>query len=193
MDDIHKMMPLRKGSSCKIINAANAASCALLRTLSFGFSALLASCIVFSSDAFANTKSMVGLQFAANNTFVFSPKTHRWKAINSSGKVVRTGRASGGRSYCPDIKRSCRTPSGTYHIISKGGPGCKSSRYPVGKGGAPMPYCMFFSKYYAIHGSYDVPNYNASHGCVRVTPSDAKWLSRHFIRIGTRVIVKSYR
>jgi len=126
------------------------------------------------------------------NTFVFNPNTHSWKAINDKGKVVRTGRASGGKSYCRDIRRSCKTPSGVFRIISKGGPGCRSSRYPVGRGGAPMPYCMFFSRYYAVHGSYDVPNYNASHGCIRVRPSDASWLSHNFIHIGTKVIVKPY-
>ena len=125
-------------------------------------------------------------------TFVFNPRTASWAAINHHGKVIRTGRASGGRNYCPDIHRGCHTPTGTYTIHSKGGPGCRSSRYPVGRGGAEMPYCMFFTKYYAIHGSYEVPNYNASHGCIRVRPSDAQWLSAHFIRIGTRVVVKSY-
>lgn len=130
--------------------------------------------------------------YAAGNTFIFNPNTLSWKAINENGKVVRTGRGSGGKSYCSDIRRGCKTPSGVYRIISKGGPGCRSSRYPVGKGGAPMPYCMFFSKYYAIHGSYDVPNYNASHGCVRVRPNDANWLSKNFIKVGTKVIIKPY-
>ncbi len=55
-----------------------------------------------------------------------------------------------------------------------------------------MPYCMFFSKYYAIHGSYDVPGYNASLGCIRVTPKDARWLNYNFIRVGTPVIVRHY-
>lgn len=126
------------------------------------------------------------------NTFIFNPNTHSWKAINDNGKVVRSGRASGGKKYCPDIKRGCKTPSGTFSVQSKGGPGCKSSRYPVGKGGAPMPYCMFFSQYYAVHGSPDVPGYNASHGCVRVPTSDARWLSNNFMRVGTTVIVKPY-
>lgn len=126
------------------------------------------------------------------NTFVFNPRTHSYKAINDNGTVIKTGKASGGSSWCKDIKRSCRTPVGSYRVWSKGGPGCKSSRYPRPRGGAPMPYCMFFSKYYAVHGSYDVPNHNASHGCVRVTPSDAKWLSHHFMDIGTKVIVKPY-
>lgn len=127
-----------------------------------------------------------------NRVFIFSPRKRAWAAYDANGNLVRTGRASGGRHYCPDIGRSCRTPRGVFRIISKGGPGCKSSRYPVGKGGAPMPYCMFFSKFYGVHGSYDVPNYNASHGCIRVIPSAARWLSRNFIRIGTTVIVTSY-
>lgn len=130
--------------------------------------------------------------YAAGNTFIFNPNTLSWKAINENGTVVRSGRGSGGKKYCSDIRRGCKTPSGTYRIISKGGAGCRSSRYPVGRGGAPMPYCMFFSKYYAIHGSYDVPNYNASHGCVRVTPSDANWLSKNFIHVGTKVIIQPY-
>ncbi|MCB1827469.1 MAG: L,D-transpeptidase, partial [Coxiellaceae bacterium] len=37
-----------------------------------------------------------------------------------------------------------------------------------------------------------VPNYNASHGCVRVKPNAAKWLRYNFMTIGTRVVVTSY-
>ncbi|MDR3441909.1 MAG: L,D-transpeptidase [Legionella sp.] len=130
--------------------------------------------------------------YSAGNTFIFNPNTLSWKAINENGKVVRTGKGSGGQKYCSDIRRGCKTPSGVYHIISKGGPGCRSSRYPVGRGGAPMPYCMYFNKNYAVHGSYEVPNYNASHGCVRLIPSDARWLSNNFMKIGTKVVIKPY-
>lgn len=126
------------------------------------------------------------------NTFIFYPKKLKWVAVNSSGKVIKSGKASGGSHYCRDIGRSCRTPSGNYSIISKQGAGCTSSRYPVGRGGAKMPYCMFFTPLYAIHGSYELPNYNASHGCVRVRPADAKWLYHNFLHIGTSVQIKSY-
>lgn len=136
--------------------------------------------------------SLTGFAYSAGNTFVFNPNTLTWKAIGANGKVIRSGRGSGGRHYCRDIHRSCKTPSGVFWVHSKGGPGCRSSRYPVGRGGSPMPYCMFFSKYYAIHGSYEVPGYNASHGCIRVIPSDARWLSAHFIQIGTKVVVRPY-
>jgi lipoprotein-anchoring transpeptidase ErfK/SrfK len=35
---------------------------------------------------------------------------------------------------------------------------------------------LYFHRGYAIHGSNSVPNHPASHGCVRVTRADAKWL-----------------
>lgn len=162
-------------------------------------SIFLGACLGFSASLYASgsiyhpKENRWGYQKGGGaGTFIFNPRTHSYVAISSNGRVVRSGRASGGRSYCPDIRRSCRTPQGVFYVRSKGGPGCVSSRYPVGRGGAKMPYCMFYSSYYAIHGSYDVPNANVSHGCIRVTPGDALWLSRNFIRIGTRVVVKSY-
>jgi lipoprotein-anchoring transpeptidase ErfK/SrfK len=136
--------------------------------------------------------SLVYTASASANTFVFNPNSLSWTAIDSYGEVVGSGRASGGKRYCPDIHRGCKTPIGHFTVHSIGGPGCRSSKYPVGEGGAPMPYCMFFSNYYAIHGSYDVPNYNASHGCIRVEPEDARWLAHEFMQVGTRVIVKPY-
>ena len=124
--------------------------------------------------------------------FIFSPRDKAWAAYLPNGKLVGYGRASGGANWCRDVGRPCRTPRGKFRVYSLGLPSCRSSRYPKPKGGAPMPYCMFFSKYYAIHGSPHVPNYNASHGCIRVKPKAAKWLRYHFITIGTRVVVTSY-
>ncbi len=121
---------------------------------------------------------------------VFNHRTHRWYAYRNC-KLIRSGKGSGGASYCADVKRACRTPRGTFRIISKRGAGCRSSRYPRGRGGAPMPYCMFFHRLYAIHGSYNVPaKRHASHGCIRVVPSAAKWLNRNFLRIGDLVVIK---
>lgn len=132
------------------------------------------------------------LALKGNRTVIFSPRYHYWAAYGSDGKLVKYGRASGGKNYCPDLRRGCRTPVGVFRIYSKGGPGCKSSKFPIGEGGAPMPYCMFFRGGYALHGSYNVPGYNASHGCVRVTPNDARWLSQNFVTYGTTLIVRSY-
>lgn len=128
----------------------------------------------------------------AQKTFVFDPRQHKWFAYDN-GELINSGVASGGSNYCADIHRPCHTPVGSFSVWSKGGPGCKSTRYPVGKGGAPMPYCMHFTKFYAVHGSYEVvPGKNVSHGCIRVYPEAARWLSQNFITIGTRVIVKPY-
>ena len=106
--------------------------------------------------------------------------------------MIASGRAAGGAGYCRDIKRSCRTPVGHFRIIRKGSANCRSGTYPKPNGGARMDYCMFFSKYYAIHGSNNVPAANVSHGCIRVKPSAARWLHRNFLHYGTRVIVRSY-
>lgn len=132
-------------------------------------------------------KELVG----AGKTFVFDPKQLQWFAYYN-GSLINSGRASGGRYYCPDIGKPCKTPVGVFRVSHKGGPECKSSKYPIGKGNAPMPYCMFFKGGFAIHGSWALPNYNASHGCIRVHPSDARWLNQAFMSPGTRVIVKSY-
>lgn len=129
---------------------------------------------------------------SAKSTFIFDPNKHRWYAYDRSGELVGSGRASGGKGYCPDTRRRCKTPAGTFSVYSMGGPGCVSKKFPIGKGGAPMPYCMFFHGGFAIHGSYDVPNHNASHGCIRVEPSAARWLQQNVIEYGTKVIVRPY-
>lgn len=125
--------------------------------------------------------------------FIFDPKLTAWAAYDAQGNRVNTGSASGGQDYCPDVGRPCRTTTGTYRVYSKKGEDCKSSIYPVETGGgARMPYCMHFNGGYSIHAAYDVPNYNASHGCIRVLPGAAKWLNQEFMDVGTTVIVRPY-
>ena len=43
---------------------------------------------------------------------------------------------------------------------------------------APMPNSIFFVGGYAIHATYDIKHLGrpASHGCVRLSPQNAKWL-----------------
>jgi lipoprotein-anchoring transpeptidase ErfK/SrfK len=123
--------------------------------------------------------------------FVFDSPRLRWIVYGANGHAIRSGHAVGGKYYCPDVGRGCRTPSGTFRIFQKAGPNFHSSRYPLPNGGAPMPYAMFFHKNFAIHGANSVPNHQASHGCIRVYPSDAAWLS-HNLPYGTKVIVRPY-
>lgn len=130
-----------------------------------------------------------------NKVFIFDPVHTSWAAYDEKGKLVNTGKASGGKDWCADIGRSCRTPAGTYAVVREGDKDCKSSKYPIKtNGGAAMPYCMHFGhKGYAIHSSRDVPDgENASHGCVRVTYKSAEWLNKKFIDVGTTVIILPY-
>lgn len=127
-----------------------------------------------------------------NSVFIFEPTHLMWAAYDANGNLVKEGPASGGDDYCADLKEPCHSPAGQYHVYRKEGPDCVSKLFPLGKGGAPMPYCMYFNGGYAVHGSYDVESYNASHGCVRILPEDAKWLSENFMKIGTTVIIAPY-
>lgn len=137
---------------------------------------------------FAKTRPATG-----NKVIIVDPNIPAWGAYDAEGNLVMTGEASPGRKYCADLKRGCKTPAGTYKIYSKKGPECVSSRFPLSThGGAPMPYCMHFYKGYALHGSNVVVPYNASHGCVRMQPSSAEWLSKNFAKIGTTVIILPY-
>ncbi len=125
--------------------------------------------------------------------FIFSPRYKQWAAYDSRGVRVAYGKANGGSHYCKDVGRACRTPQGVHRIIRKGTSACRSSKYPKPRGGAPMPYCMFFhGAGYAIHGSPQIGSRNTSHGCVRVKTSAAKWLHQYFLKPGTKVVVQSY-
>lgn len=123
---------------------------------------------------------------------VVDPTVHAWGAYDTNGDLIRAGLATAGSSYCPDIKRACKTRAGTFRINSLGAASCKSSIYPLPRGGAPMPYCMFFNGHQGLHGSYNVVEGNASHGCVRLRVQDAEWIRFNFAKIGTKVIVKPY-
>lgn len=102
-----------------------------------------------------------------------------WAAYEE-GRLIYWGPASGGKAWCPDVRSRCRSPGGDFSVLSKGGPKCRSSKFPIGRGGAPMPYCVFFRRGYALHGSPEVPGYNASHGCIRLFTEDARWLNQVF-------------
>lgn len=111
-------------------------------------------------------------------------------AYSENGRLMRWGPISAGRDYCADVGDDCTTPTGTYQIQVKKGADCFSTLFPVDtKGGAPMPYCMFFHEGYALHGSAELPGYNASHGCIRLFTEDARWLNEEFTSVGTKVVV----
>ena len=116
---------------------------------------------------------------------------HAFGAYNASGELVKWGPISAGRGYCPDTKSYCRTVTGVFSLYRKGSVYCKSGKYPLKtNGGAPMPYCMFFHRGFAMHGS-TLPGYHASHGCIRLFHDDAKWLNQEFTTKNTVVEVSN--
>lgn len=83
--------------------------------------------------------------------------------------------------------RGHATPGGNYRITWRWPGWHNSSQYPSDSGNGNMYNSMYFkSGGYAIHGSRSVPWYPASHGCVRVSVSDANRLYRS-VGIGTPV------
>jgi hypothetical protein len=92
-----------------------------------------------------------------------------------SGRVLRALHVStGAKGY--------RTPIGTFEILRK-------SRWSWSREyRAWLPFAAYFVRGVALHASSRVPVRPASHGCVRVPTSDAKWLYRT-VRVGDRVAV----
>ena len=75
-----------------------------------------------------------------------------------------------GRHYCDNGScATANTPRGRYHIYTRIN-GWRTSH--LGKLYNPL----YFSGGFAIHGAGSVPNYPASHGCIRVTLATANWL-----------------
>jgi len=104
------------------------------------------------------------------------------------GKVVRVLDASSGGGYTytgsDGTQQQAITPTGHYQVIRKYD-GWETA--PLGQLYRPA---YFRSDGYAIHGSNSVPNYPASHGCVRITVPAA---DRFWTRFGYGMSVWLYR
>ncbi|HAT1660301.1 TPA: L,D-transpeptidase [Legionella pneumophila] len=135
---------------------------------------------------------------SGEKTIYVSQKKLAWGAYDEDGELLWWGPISSGVGKCKVIG-GCSTPTGSFRIIRKQDIDCVSTVFPRRAngehGGALMPYCMHFFRGYALHGSYEVPGYRASHGCVRMFIEDARWLNEEFIDLpgggmrGTRVIL----
>lgn len=132
-------------------------------------------------------------------TIYVSQKKLAWGAYDTTGELLWWGPISSGIGKCLGVLGGCSTPSGSFRIIRKQDIDCISTVFPIradgDNGGALMPYCMHFFRGYALHGSYELPGYRASHGCVRMFIEDARWLNEEFIDSpddglqGTRVVI----
>jgi lipoprotein-anchoring transpeptidase ErfK/SrfK len=75
-------------------------------------------------------------------------------------------------------KPSTPTVVGTFHFYSK----------TAGTNAKGMLDSNYFIRGYAIHGYPDVPNYAASHGCLRIPNANASFVYG-WVRIGDRIDV----
>lgn len=122
-----------------------------------------------------------------------------WAAYDYNGKLVKWGPLSAGSEKCLDQTEGCQTPTGAFSVTRKHGMDCVSNKFPQRmdgrRGGGEMPFCIFFYKGYALHGSSDLPGYPASYGCLRLFVEDAQWLNNEFVELpvdgkrGTQVII----
>lgn len=116
----------------------------------FLVAALLGLALAMPGAAFAGVVAQINLSSQRMHVYVNGKPAYTWK--------VSTARPG------------YRTPTGTYkpyHLARR--------HYSTIYNGSPMPHSIFFYKGYAIHGSYETKHLGrpASHGCVRLHPSNA--------------------
>jgi lipoprotein-anchoring transpeptidase ErfK/SrfK len=112
--------------------------------------ALLSLAFLLPGAAFAGVIAQISLSHQRMQVYVNGQPAYNWP--------VSTARPG------------YRTPTGTFKPQAL-------ARYHRSTiySGSPMPYSIFFYKGYAIHGSYETKYLGrpASHGCVRLHPSNA--------------------
>ena len=102
--------------------------------------------------------------------------------VSVNGRRAYTWRVSTGRGRY-------RTPNGSYRPWL-----LKRRHYSSRYHGSPMTYSIFFRGGYAIHGTYQTRSLGrrASHGCIRLHPSNAARLYslvRRHVMENTRIII----
>jgi len=112
--------------------------------------AVLGIVLALPSLAQAQVVAKINLSSQRMNVFVDGAPRYNW--------AVSTAR------------RGYRTPVGTFKPTAV----VRYHRSTI-YSGSPMPYSIFFLRGYAIHGSYEIKDLGrpASHGCVRLHPSNA--------------------
>jgi len=112
--------------------------------------AILGAAACLPAKAFAGVVAQIDLSTQRMHVYVNGKPRYTWK--------VSTARPG------------YRTPTGTYKPYNL----VKFHRSTIYHG-SPMPHSIFFKGGYAIHGSYETKHLGrpASHGCVRLHPSNA--------------------
>lgn len=124
--------------------------------------ALLGLAIACPGFAYAGVVAQISLSSQRMNVYVNGQPRYTWP--------VSTARPG------------YRTPTGTFKPTNL----VRYHRSTI-YDGSPMPHSIFFLRGYAIHGSYEIKSLGrpASHGCVRLHPSNAAALYALVKRYGS--------
>jgi lipoprotein-anchoring transpeptidase ErfK/SrfK len=140
---------------------------------------------VFSGKASAKTYSS-----SISQTRLARPqRAGQWIEVDLSEQTLTAwnGRTPV-KSYIVSTGKSrTPTPTGTYSIQSKySSTSMRGANYYV----PDVPYTMYYSGGYAMHGAYWHNSFGTpvSHGCVNLPVRQARWLYR-WAPVGTRVVV----
>lgn len=141
------------------------------RGLVIFFVSLLAFAVATPTTARAGVKVAINVKSQTMDVYVGGQLARRWR--------VSTGRSG------------FSTPGGSYGVTRT-----EKRWYSRKYGNAPMPNAVFFSGGYAIHGTTEVGNLGrrASHGCVRLHPSNAAELYSlvaYYGRSRTRISIRN--
>lgn len=114
----------------------------------------------------------------------------RWIEVDLSRQqlVAWNGRTVERIFWVSTGKRRTPTPTGTYSIQSK----YRVSRMRGANYNVPnVPYTMYYSGGYALHGAYWHNSFGTrvSHGCVNLGVRQARWLY-NWAPVGTKVVVR---
>ncbi|MGH1417357.1 MAG: L,D-transpeptidase [Hyphomicrobiaceae bacterium] len=134
-------------------------------------------CVVFCVAVFGGGLLITTTQTAeAAKVRVKISKGAQTMRVYVGGRLRHQWRVSTGR-------RGYRTPSGTYSPKR-----LHRMWYSRKYDNSPMPYSIFFRGGYAIHGTNYISRLGrrASHGCIRLAPSNAARLFRLVKQYGSR-------
>ncbi len=125
----------------------------------------------------------------ARSSASYAPAVNVVIDISSQSMSVRVNGWYYGRWKVSTARRGYHTPRGAYRVQ-------RTARVYYSKkyDNAPMPNSVFFKGGYAIHGSYHIKSLGrpASHGCVRLHPTNAAKLYNLVLKYGkraTRIVI----
>jgi lipoprotein-anchoring transpeptidase ErfK/SrfK len=154
------------------------------------FAASAALSLSFINTGFGEALALSTSQKVENTIEALQKSEQRWIQINLANQRL-TAWEGGKPVYAIVIssgKRSTPTRIGAFKIQSKH----KSTRMRGRNYDVPnVPYAMFYSGNYGIHGAYWHKKFGTpvSNGCVNLAPNHAKWLF-NWASLGTPVVIQ---